>query len=1444
MPGQFEPVSDPRVGSLRRSLAAALIVFLLAAVASYWMVRQSEQQRIIEQRSRLADQVDDHAHLIQRNIERALSATYALAGLVRQSGGKIDNFEATAIGMLPYYPGAASLQLAPGGVIREIAPLAGNEKAIGHNLLADPTRNKEAFLARDTGKLTLAGPFELLQGGLGAVGRLPVFFDDGPGQRVLWGFTTVLIRFPQVLDDARLRQQAKEGFSYELSRIHPDSGVKQIIAASPTALIDPVARAIQMPNGQWTLSMSPVNGWGDAPGLWLKAGLGLLFSLLMAYLAKALLELSDHKRHLEELVLQRTSEISATQGKLQATFDAIPDLVWLKDSHGVYLDCNPMFVRFVGGQKADIFGKTDDDFTTKALADIHRQSDRQAIASNQAIRNEEHLTFADGYSGIFETTKTTMRDAQGEVVGVLGLAHDISKRRAAEVKIERLTQLYAALSQCNQAIVRCNSEGELFSQICRDVVAFGGMKMAWIGLLSGAERKIKVVASHGDGLDYLRDLHLSGNPEQPEGLGSTGVAIRTRQPVWVQDFLNDPLTAPWAERGAQFGWRSSAKLPLLRKGELIGTFGIYSGEVNAFDESARNLLIEMAADISFALDGFDRDAERKRALTDLRHSTMQYDKLVSRIPVGVYIMRSKAPGVVSLDYASSRTADMFQVSVDELMANPEVVLQMIHPDDIDKFMRVNKAEIDTNQPFSWVGRVQGGDSSQWLKIVASPELQADGDVLWHGLIEDVTERRQAQEKLQLSASVFTHAHEGIMITTADGTILDVNDAFSVITGYSREEVLGQNPRILRSGRQGKDFYTAMWTSLREQGHWYGEVWNRRKNGELFAEMQTISTVRDSQGRAQHYVALFSDISAIKAHQSHLEHIAHYDTLTNLPNRALLADRLHQAMAQAMRHGQRLAVAYLDLDGFKAINDRHGHDAGDHLLIAVAARMKSALREGDSLARLGGDEFVAVLLDLADVDASLPMLKRLLGAAAEPVQFGDLVLEVSASLGVTFYPQNDEVDADQLLRQADQAMYQAKLAGKNRYHFFDAEQDRSIRGYHESLDRIRQAMLEREFVLHYQPKVNMRSGRVIGAEALIRWQHPQKGLLWPAAFLSVIENHPLAIDVGEWVLDTVLTQIAQWRAAGLDLHVSVNIGAHQLQRPDFVERLRALLARHPQILAGDLELEILETSALEELVHVSRVIEDCRALGVSFALDDFGTGYSSLTYLKRLAVKQLKIDQSFVRDMLDDPDDLAILEGVIGLAGVFHREVIAEGVETLAHGQVLLQLGCDLAQGYGIARPMAAHEMLHWVANWQIDPSWRGVLPVGREDLPLIFAGAEHRAWILAMGSYLRGAIQVSPPLDHHLCNFGNWLDTEGRKRHGGHPAFSAVEALHRDVHEFAGHLSALRDSGQVQEAAAHLPELEALRDDLLGRMQALLRKTSSDLSNPSRPQSLTSCIQN
>ena len=600
-----------------------------------------------------------------------------------------------------------------------------------------------------------------------------------------------------------------------------------------------------------------------------------------------------------------------------------------------------------------------------------------------------------------------------------------------------------------------------------------------------------------------------------------------------------------------------------------------------------------------------------------------------------------------------------------------------------------------------------------------PERDASGRVVRvSGLVQDITERKQAEAKLQLAASVFSHAREGVFITDAQGTILDVNAAFTQITGFSQEEAIGQSPRILSSGIHDPTFYDTLWHALQVDGAWAGEIWNRRKNGEMYPGLLTISAVRDGQNTTQQHVAILSDITERKEHDRQLEHIAHFDAMTNLPNRVLLADRLQQAMAQAQRRGQQVAVAYLDLDGFKAINDRHGHQTGDQVLITLSRRMKEALREGDTLARIGGDEFVAVLIALDDTSASVPLLNRLLETAALPVQVGELSLQVSASLGVTFYPQAHDIDADQLLRQADQAMYHAKVAGKNRYQIFDATQDSSLRAHHESLERIRLALAHGEFVLHYQPKVNMHSGQVIGAEALIRWQHPEKGLLAPAAFLPVIDDHPLSVEVGEWVINTALQQIEAWRATGLKMPVSVNIGARQLQQANFVARLQSILDQHPHVTPTHLVLEVLETSALADMEQVSQVIEACRQMGVRFALDDFGTGYSSLTYLKRLRVALLKIDQSFVRNMLDDPDDLAILQGVIGLAAAFKREVIAEGVETVGHGTALLQLGCVLAQGYGIARPMPPIDMPAWVAAWQPDAAWGAVLAPNAVSPPL------------------------------------------------------------------------------------------------------------------------------
>gem|GEM_PF-1985157 len=681
------------------------------------------------------------------------------------------------------------------------------------------------------------------------------------------------------------------------------------------------------------------------------------------------------------------------------------------------------------------------------------------------------------------------------------------------------------------------------------------------------------------------------------------------------------------------------------------------------------------------------------------------------------------------------------------------------------------------------------------------------------LRREVAQRKQVESDLRLAASVFKNAREGVLITDSDGRIIDINEAFTQITGYARDDVLGQQPSIMQSGRHDKEFYSSMWQALITEGHWHGEIWNRKKNGELFAELLTISAVRDNQGETDHYVGLFTDITSMKAHQQRLEKDAYHDVLTKLPNRALFADRLRQAMTRAQRDKQQIAVIFIDLDGFKAVNDQFGHDAGDQLLLHVTRQMKKVLRESDTLARLGGDEFVAVACGVDNLDHVVSLFSRLLVAISEGIVVNNHLLQVSASLGATFYPQEDEIEAEQLLRQADQAMYQAKLSGKNRFHLFDAIEDRSIRTHYESIDRIREGLENREFIVFYQPKVNMRTGKVIGMEALVRWQYPNIGILPPARFLPAIEDNELIVALSEYVMHEAFSQLQRWHQQGLDLSLSVNIAAYHLQQSNFVERLMAIAREYPQMSRQRVEFEIVETSALQNIDLVNEVIQQCADLGYSFSLDDFGTGYSSLTYMKRLPVTSIKIDQSFVRDMLEDADDLSILQGVIGMASSFDREVIAEGIETPEHGELLLWLGCELGQGYGIARPMPASDVQAWIERWEPCPNWNSCSEISSELFTVLMAVIKHRTWIHAVESYLQDKVDHPPELQLAHCQFGRWLNRLDPLK--WEKELGLLNDLHEKVHQKARQLVTIKDSAGKQAALGQLHELKVLGDTML-----------------------------
>ena len=586
---------------------------------------------------------------------------------------------------------------------------------------------------------------------------------------------------------------------------------------------------------------------------------------------------------------------------------------------------------------------------------------------------------------------------------------------------------------------------------------------------------------------------------------------------------------------------------------------------------------------------------------------------------------------------------------------------------------------------------------------------AGNPVRLSGTIQDVSARKLAGERLRLTQEVFQSASEGIVVTDRDGTIIETNPAFTCITGYSSDEARGLNPRILQSGAHSPEFYAALWEQLLEDGHWEGEFVNRHKDGNTYVQFSRISAIRDADGGISHFCAVISDISEAKESQRRLEFIAYHDELTQLPNRVLLAERMRAAMAACRRDTPTLlSVCHLDLDGFKEVNERWGHEVGDELLIEVARRLQACVRSNDTVARLGGDEFVVVFTGLRDEDDARQAIARLMQQASPPYVVRAVNSEITLSIGVTIYPLDTSDEPDALIRHADQAMFEAKRGGGNRVHYFDQEGERRLRGHQQLHDRLLAALNDDELRLHYQPKVDLRNGQVVGVEALLRWQHPDDGLLPPGRFLPAIETSELTLAVGEWVLHTALQQKRDWQHQGIDLAVSVNVFGLHLQRSDFVDRLQAILAAYPDVDTRGLELEILETTALDDIDEITTRIADCARLGVQSAIDDFGTGFSSLTYLRKLPAGLVKIDRSFVIDMLGNAEDQALVQGIVGMAHSLGRTVLAEGVESIEHGVRLLRCGCDWAQGYGIARPLPPEEIPGWLTGWKMPEAWSAV----------------------------------------------------------------------------------------------------------------------------------------
>ncbi|MBN2885307.1 MAG: EAL domain-containing protein [Chromatiaceae bacterium] len=697
-----------------------------------------------------------------------------------------------------------------------------------------------------------------------------------------------------------------------------------------------------------------------------------------------------------------------------------------------------------------------------------------------------------------------------------------------------------------------------------------------------------------------------------------------------------------------------------------------------------------------------RESQASRLAVERR-----FEKLTALLPGMLYQYQQWPDGRHCFPFASANIALLFGVTPAEAARDASAVFRRIKPDDIERVMASTARAAQSLSTWREVTQVRGGDGKlRWIEAESSPEPQSDGSLLWHGYARDISEQVRIESLLrerefffresQRAARIGSYKADFVADRWESSDVLD--DIFGIDANYSRS-VQGWIELVHPEDRERMTRY------LHERVLGRGEAFNmeyriiRPADGATRWVLGLGQTATDSQGQIVLLMGTIQDISDRKETESELNHMAHYDHLTGMPNRRLLNDRLIQAVAHARRTGRLLAVCYLDLDGFKPVNDHHGHAMGDQVLIRVANTLGEVLRSHDTIARLGGDEFVLLLTNLNHAEDCLGLLERVLAAMREPFELDGITHQLSASIGVTLCPP-DRPDPDSLLRHADQAMYRAKEAGKNSFHLYDAEQDRALQQRLGLLKRLDEALLAEEFVLYYQPQVDLISREVIGCEALIRWRHPEQGLLAPAAFLSVMEGSELEIRLGDWVIEQALCQIERWNPLGLRFRVSVNIAARHLLHHDFAPRLRQRLDAHPQVDPEHLELEILETAALSDFDQARQVVAQCRAFGVHFALDDFGTGYSSLAYFRALPVDTLKIDQSFVRDMLSDHGDLEIVESVVKLSHAFRRKVIAEGVETLQHAALLTRIGCRLGQGYGIARPMPAAEIALWVEHWQ------------------------------------------------------------------------------------------------------------------------------------------------
>ena len=960
-------------------------------------------------------------------------------------------------------------------------------------------------------------------------------------------------------------------------------------------------------------------------------------------------------------------------------YDLASDGLLVLDLNGYIIDINRTGHERLGYAKKEMVGKHISLFDSPECAQQLPKRITDSTALGGVVFEAAQVHRNGSVIPVEVKAKVINLDGMNYVFSVI---RDIAERKEKDKQLHFKTKIYTALFYTNQALLDCRTEKDLFDKICQIAVDFGGMAMAWIGRADELSGQIKIEARCGDGQGYLDGLEISSQADAPEGRGCTGTAFRENRPVICQDFSNDPMTRPWHDRAKPYGWQSSAAVGIPRGGRSHSVITFYHYEKNAFSREIVQLLAEMARNIGYALDCFDVEEEKRKAFRVLEENANRYNKIIQTSLDGVWMLDLEGRILEVNDAYLKRSGYARQELLQRYIQDVESKIDgAVIAERIQRLISTGYVRFETKH--------RAKDGSFWPVEVSAVYLpQEDGHILC--FMHDMTRRYRSDNELRIAASVF-QSQEAMMVTDAERRIIRVNEAFTKITGYHPEEVIGKDPRLLQSGMHDVSFYRGMWEKIGREGSWQGEIWDKRKNGELYPKWLTISSVKDKNGTVTHYVGSFTDLKEYREAQDKIQNLAFYDQLTGLPNRRLVLERLERALAVSDRNQLYGAILYLDLDHFKVINDTQGHDIGDEVLQEAARCIQAALKQVHTIARIGGDEFV-VLLEEINEDPEL--------AAAQAKVAGENLLEIlgkafvvngkdyhgSASIGVTLF-RGSRASVHELLKRGDVAMYEAKKAGRNALRFFDPVMQETLERRTQLEFDLRHALEGGQLQLHYQKRVG-RGGRVRGAEVLLRWNHPRQGLVLPLDFIPLAEETGLIIPIGKWALEESCHQLRAWQAnvKTRNLILSVNISALEFKQPDFVDTVKQLMAKtgiDPALLA----LEITESMLLENMEDYIDKMRQLRETGLSFALDDFGTGYSSLSYLKRLPINELKIDKSFVKDLGIDKNGEAIVQTIIQMGKTLGMEVIAEGVETQTHCEMLGQYGCHNYQGYLFGRPV-------------------------------------------------------------------------------------------------------------------------------------------------------------